>query len=39
MKKPVNYTIEPAKGQALLSFQGRRLPERMCVPEKRKYKS
>jgi adenine-specific DNA-methyltransferase len=29
MKKPVNYTIEPAKGQALLNFQGRRLPEKI----------
>src|ERR1035437_7128232 len=27
MKKPIDYTIEPAKGQALLSFQGRRLPD------------
>lgn len=29
MKKPVNYTIEPAKGQALLNFQGRRLPDKI----------
>ena len=29
MKKPIDYTIEPAKGQALLSFQGRRLPDKI----------
>jgi adenine-specific DNA-methyltransferase len=29
MKKPFNYTIEPAKGQALLNFQGRRLPDKI----------
>jgi adenine-specific DNA-methyltransferase len=29
MKKPIEYTIEPAKGQALLSFQGRRLPDKI----------
>jgi len=29
MKTPVQYTIGPAKGQALLSFQGRRLPDKV----------
>jgi DNA modification methylase len=29
MKKPIDYTIQPAKGQALLSFQGRRLPDKI----------
>src|ERR1035437_3360306 len=29
MKKPIDYTIEPARGQALLNFQGRRLPDKM----------
>lgn len=29
MKKPIDYTIEPAKGQALLNFQGRRLPDKI----------
>ena len=29
MKKPVQYTIEPAKGQALLNFQGRRMPDKI----------
>ena len=27
MKEPIEYTIEPARGQALLNFQGRRLPD------------
>jgi adenine-specific DNA-methyltransferase len=29
MKKPIDYTIEPARGQALLHFQGRRLPDKI----------
>ncbi len=29
MKTPIDYTIEPAKGQALLHFQGRRLPDKI----------
>lgn len=29
MKKTIQYTIEPAKGQALLNFQGRRLPDKI----------
>lgn len=31
--KPIQYNITPAKGQALLNFQGRRLPERMTLFE------
>ncbi len=27
MKKPITYNISPAKGQALLNFEGRRYPE------------
>ena len=29
MKKPIEYTIEPAKGQALLKFAGRRMPDKI----------
>jgi len=31
--KPIDYTIEPAKGQALLNFQGRRLPDKIELYE------
>jgi len=31
--KPIQYNITPAKGQALLNFQGRRLPERITLFE------
>jgi adenine-specific DNA-methyltransferase len=31
--KPIQYNITPAKGQALLNFQGRRLPERINLFE------
>ncbi len=27
MKKPIRYNLTPAKGQALLNFQGRRMPD------------
>lgn len=33
MKKPKQYNITPAKGQALLSFQGRRFPEKIDLFE------
>lgn len=33
MKKPRQYNITPAKGQALLSFQGRRFPEKIDLFE------
>ncbi|MFH1005307.1 MAG: site-specific DNA-methyltransferase, partial [Bacteroidota bacterium] len=33
MKNPIDYTIEPAKGQALLNFQGRRLPDKIDLFE------
>jgi adenine-specific DNA-methyltransferase len=33
MKKPRFYTITPAKGQALLNFQGRRFPDKIEVFE------
>jgi adenine-specific DNA-methyltransferase len=33
MKKPIDYTISPAKGQALLNFQGRRLPDKIDLFE------
>jgi len=33
MSKPIDYTIEPAKGQALLNFQGRRLPDKIALFE------
>ncbi len=29
MKKPVEFTLEPARGQALLNFQGRRFPDKV----------
>jgi adenine-specific DNA-methyltransferase len=29
IKKPVSYKISPAKGQALLNFQGRRFPDKV----------
>ena len=31
--KPIDYNITPAKGQALLNFQGRRLPEKITLFE------
>ncbi len=31
--KPIQYNITPAKGQALLNFQGRRLPEKITLFE------
>ncbi len=31
--KPIEYNITPAKGQALLCFQGRRLPEKITLFE------
>ncbi len=31
--KPIEYNITPAKGQALLNFQGRRLPEKITLFE------
>ncbi len=33
MKTPKQYNITPAKGQALLSFQGRRFPDKIDVFE------
>lgn len=33
MKTPKQYNITPAKGQALLNFQGRRFPDKMDVYE------
>jgi adenine-specific DNA-methyltransferase len=33
MKQPKQYNITPAKGQALLNFQGRRFPDKMDVFE------
>jgi len=33
MKKPRQYNITPAKGQALLNFQGRRFPDKIDVFE------
>lgn len=33
MKKPKQYNITPARGQALLSFQGRRFPEKIDLFE------
>lgn len=33
MKKPKQYNITPAKGQALLNFQGRRFPDKIDVFE------
>lgn len=30
---PLPYTISPARGQALLSFEGRRMPEHMPLFE------
>jgi len=33
MRKPKSYRVAPAKGQALLSFEGRRLPENIEVFE------
>ncbi|KHE93751.1 MAG: site-specific DNA-methyltransferase [Candidatus Scalindua rubra] len=33
MKKPKQYNITPAKGQALLNFQGRRFPEKIDLFE------
>ena len=34
--KPIDYNITPAKGQALLNFQGRRLPEKITLFETKK---
>jgi hypothetical protein len=31
--KPLPYTISPARGQALLSFEGRRMPEHLPLFE------
>ena len=31
--KPIEYNITPAKGQALLNFQGRRLPQKITLFE------
>ncbi|MBT4412548.1 MAG: site-specific DNA-methyltransferase [Polaribacter sp.] len=31
--KPIDYNITPAKGQALLNFQGRRLPQKITLFE------
>jgi len=31
--KPIDYNISPAKGQALLNFQGRRLPQKITLFE------
>ena len=33
MKTPKQYNITPAKGQALLNFQGRRFPDKIDVFE------
>ena len=34
--KPIDYNITPAKGQALLNFQGRRFPEKITLFETKK---